>query len=251
MLMSFWSGLVRPLPATRRAYSVFSPPGGGRYFNSAKPPKVVAQAKKGKVDATTSGDATSSASTKEEVTPSPSPPASPITTEPSPLASISLPRLNAAPQPVHPPLNPQEFKVHQFFALHRPLLTISQPTSLIFDSSLPFTIPPPPVNHADSGNNSMLDDPPEASPDADADAARQLARAFVVNRIGASLSWEDTLKRLGLNQEDGRAAEVSTAEAEYEAYMDSTKRKRRKKMKNHKLKKRRRLNRMKRASGGK
>jgi len=249
--MSIWSGLARPFPVARRAYSVFSPPGGGRYFNSAKLPKVVTQAKKGSVDATTSGDASSSAAAKEESTPSPSTSGPSLVAESSPLASISLPLLNALPQPVHPPLNPHEFKVHQFFALHRPLLTISQPTSLIFDSTLPFNIPPPPTNHVESSNTSMLDDPPEASLDADADAARQLARAFVVNRIGASLSWEDTLKRLGLDEAEGRAAEVSTAQAEYEAYMDSTKRKRRKKMKNHKLKKRRRLNRMRRGSGGK
>ena len=74
----------------------------------------------------------------------------------------------------------------------------------------------------------------EASPEADADAARQLARAIVVNRVGASIAWEETLKRLGLDVTSGRAEEVSLAEAEFEMYMDSTKRKRRKKMKKHK-----------------
>lgn len=39
LLMAVLSALLhRPLPTTRRAYSIFSKPGGGRYFNSAKPP---------------------------------------------------------------------------------------------------------------------------------------------------------------------------------------------------------------------
>ena len=58
--MTTLSQLLRPLPAARRAYSVFSKPGGGRYFNSAKPPKVSPGSGKGKVDVSnTSGDAVS------------------------------------------------------------------------------------------------------------------------------------------------------------------------------------------------
>ena len=72
------------------------------------------------------------------------------------------------------------------------------------------------------------------SEDADADTARQLARAMVVQRVGASLAWDETLRKLGLDDSAGRAAEISLAEAEFEMYMDSTKRKRRKKMKKHK-----------------
>lgn len=75
---------------------------------------------------------------------------------------------------------------------------------------------------------------PESSPEADADAARQLARALVVNRVGSSLAWEDALRKLGLDDTAGRAEEVNVARAEYEAQMDSTKRKRRRKMKKHK-----------------
>ena len=55
-----------------------------------------------------------------------------------------------------------------------------------------------------------------------------------MHRVGASLAWDETLRRLGLDDAAGRAAEVSMAEAEFELYMDSTKRKRRKKMKKHK-----------------
>lgn len=105
--------------------------------------------------------------------------------------------------------------------------------SSIFESiPAPFTLPPGPSPEASS--LSKFDDPPEASLEADADTARQLARAMVVNRIGASMAWEGTLKRLGLDVTEGRADEVRLAEAEFEVLMDSTKRKRRKKMKKHK-----------------
>lgn len=107
---------------------------------------------------------------------------------------------------------------------------------------MPFAVPPKPSAESVAGLDG-LSEPPEASPEEDADAARQLSRALVVNRVAPSISWEDTLQRLGLNVRVGRAEEVSLAEAEFNVYMDSVKRKRRKKMKKHKLKKRRRLNR--------
>lgn len=137
--------------------------------------------------------------------------------------------------PVHPRISSQDLKLHQFFSLHRPLLTISQPPTSLFESyPSPFPIisdnPPPQTANFGSMEGESL----EASPEADADAARQLARAIVVNRVGASIAWEETLKRLGLDVTSGRAEEVSLAEAEFEMYMDSTKRKRRKKMKKHK-----------------
>lgn len=79
-----------------------------------------------------------------------------------------------------------------------------------------------------------IDNPPEASAESDADAARQLARALVVNKVGADLAWEETLRKLGLDVSEGRVEEVKLAEQEYQVYLDSTKRKRRKKMKTHK-----------------
>ena len=227
--MSVLSHFVRPLPVSRRAYSIFSKPGGGRYFNSAKPSKVVAPtaAVKGK-DAPSPTEVSASPCAKDDVSASPSP----VVPEGQPLASLSLPLANV-PLPTHPPVNPQELKLHQFFSLHRPLLTVSQPISSFFEPTS-LTTRWPPVANAEPANFSTIDDPPEPSPEADADAARQLARAFVVSRVGASLAWEDTLKRLGLDLTAGRAEEVSQAQAEYEILMDSTKRKRRKKMKKHK-----------------
>ena len=85
-----------------------------------------------------------------------------------------------------------------------------------------------------SSHLGTIDDPPEASPESDADAARQLARALVANRVGAALTWEATLKRLGLDVAAEHEEEVCQAQAEFDMYMDSTKRKRRRKMKKHK-----------------
>lgn len=227
--MSMLSHFLRPLPVSRRAYSVFSKPGGGRYFNSAKPSKVVAQtAATSKNKDTSTAEGSPASSVKDDVGAS----QSSVVPDGQSLARLCLPLANAPP-PVHPPVNPQDLKLHQFFSLHRPLLTVSQPISSLFESSSQgFNWPP--VSNVEASSFNTIDDPPEASPEADADAARQLARSFVVSRVGASLAWEDTLRRLGLDVAEGRAEEVSLAQAEYDILMDSTKRKRRKKMKKHK-----------------
>lgn len=91
-----------------------------------------------------------------------------------------------------------------------------------------------PEGSAETASAVTFDDPPEASPESDADAARQLARAMVVHKVGAALLWEQTLQRLGLDDAKNRLEEVNLAQAEFDAAMDSTKRKRRKKMKKHK-----------------
>jgi hypothetical protein len=106
-----------------------------------------------------------------------------------------------------------------------------------------------------------LEDPPEATPEADADAARLLNRSLVVNRLGGAVSWEETLAKLGIVEERTSLAEMGMGAHDvvdtgpsmmsgFDAYMDSTKRKRRKKMKKHKLKKRRRLQRSQRIKIG-
>jgi hypothetical protein len=283
--MSLFPRLVHPIPATRRAYSSFfsSKPGGGRYFNSAKPPKSVVAShgvKKGNSDTNVSshpGDATDGAQgnngaqgnsghkkykMKDEsslssphgqtpLSPATNSLATSINTESSPTSSHPSPNSTPSPavtqrptQPSHPTLNPQDYKLHQFFSLHRPLLLLSQPSSIIFEA------PPPPRNSLFSQEASStehapppplhlgtLDDPPEASPESDADAARQLGRALVMSRVGTTVSWENTLRRLGLDVELelGRAELKQEMEREWvEVMLDSTKRKRRKKMKKHK-----------------
>lgn len=67
--------------------------------------------------------------------------------------------------------------------------------------------------------------------DADADAARQLARALAMNHVGAWIDWEETLAHLG-DVESIRTLQSATHAREVD--MDSTKRKRRKKMSKHK-----------------
>lgn len=141
--------------------------------------------------------------------------------------------------PRHPAMTVQDYKLHQFFSLHRPLLLHAQPASAIFESH------PQPVGmfgaptSEDKAPVSLgtLDDPPEASADADADAARLLARALVMNRVGATISWENTLEKLGLegNSEAGRAQMAKEWAREWDTlYADSVKRKKKKKMKKHK-----------------
>ncbi|TBU35690.1 hypothetical protein BD311DRAFT_707914 [Dichomitus squalens] len=248
--MSVLAHLLRPAAGARRAYSVFSKPGGGGYFNSSRSPKVAPPSSKAKVDSSSSTNAdTTSPSTKED-TPSMTAGSSPSGETMHAPSSYTY-TTSSSFSPVHPRISSQDLKLHEFFSLHRPLLTISQPPSSLFESySSVFPMHPTNPPPETASFSSMEGESMEASPEADADAARQLARAMVVNRIGASIAWEEALKRLGLDVTSGRAEEVSLAEAEFEMYMDSTKRKRRKKMKKHKLKKRRRLNRSQRVKIG-
>ncbi|KZT26558.1 hypothetical protein NEOLEDRAFT_1132079 [Neolentinus lepideus HHB14362 ss-1] len=243
------SRLLKPPPASRRAYSFFSSkPGGGRYFNSTKPPKVVAGNNgKSKVDATsnvggsgTPGESPSSTTKKgsEEGAATPDTPAD------------TIPALNHTPLPVHPMVTSHDLKLNQFFSLHRPLLLLPLPLSTSFDSApsskLSFTPHQPEPVALD-----VSAEPLEASPDADADAARQLSRALVMNRVGGTISWQDTLQQLGMQlaEGEGRADEMNLSG--YTISADSVKRKRRKKMKKHKLRKRRRLQRAQRIKIGK
>ncbi|KAI0647341.1 hypothetical protein C8Q79DRAFT_1068695 [Trametes meyenii] len=238
--MSVLAHLLRPAAGARRAYSAFSKPGGGRFFVPAKHLKDAPSAGKTNVD---------SSSTDVPATPSKEDAGSSSSANTEAQGPSSAFMTSSQLTPVHPRITSQDLKLHQFFSLHRPLLTLSQPPSSLFEShSSPF--PATPLAASENAKYGNLEESAETSPEADADAARQLARAMVVNRIGASLSWEESLRRLGLDLTSGRAEEVSMAEAEFEVYMDSTKRKRRKKMKKHKLKKRRRLNRSQRVKIG-
>lgn len=235
--MSRLGRLLPSLAAGRRTYSFFSSkPGGGRYFNSAKPPKAVTQAgsssavKPPTVDATT---ATSETQAQDGSSDLPSQSAKAEDGD----ALASTPPLNFAPHPPHPALKHHDFKLHHFFAMHRPYLLINQPTSVLFES--------PPQAASSSAPTpatfGTIDDPPEASPDADADAARQLSRALVINRVGNSVDWDETLRRLGLDVEKEPLPMLDPSVPMHGGIsMDSVKRKRRRKMNKHKLKKRRR-----------
>jgi hypothetical protein len=277
--MSAFTRIIRPSSTARRAYSSFfsSKPGGGRYFNSAKPPKAVVNTGKSKADNVNvshdgavngSGSAHNEGAggkmkpTGEETTARPSPTVTntaaardrPLqeshSASANPEATGSLP--SNAPSsmsnpdqynfPRHPAMSPEDYKLHQFFSLHRPLLLHAQPTSTIFESPLqPLDLFTPPLSEDDvpqrPAHLGTLEDPPEASPETDADAARQLARALVMNRVGSTISWQDTLLKLGLggNTEEGRAELAREWTREWDCiYTDSVKRKRKKKMKKHK-----------------
>lgn len=267
--MSFLPRIFRPPAANCRAYSSFfsSKPGGGRYFNSTKPPKPVVSSGRANVDnGTTSvapSDGTSGSSSgngngKMKVAgpdENPSIPAS-NAVDASPSLPFTTPSTFSSQfhHKVHPTISSQDFNLHHFFSLHRPLLLLSQPPSTIFESApqdAPLFQSPEeiPKIQLQSGQFPTLDEPPESSFETDADAARQLGHALVMNRVGGIVSWQNTLAKLGLGGETAEGSAVSAKESAQEwvtIYADSTKRKKRKKMKKHKLKKRRRLTRMQR-----
>ena len=64
----------------------------------------------------------------------------------------------------------------------------------------------------------------------EAEAARWLTRSLFVHRVGGAMAWAEQLKAWG----DAQANQVVQAVEEMVVRMDSTKRKRRKKMSRHK-----------------
>lgn len=258
--MSFLPRLFKPPAANCRSYSSFfsSKPGGGRYFNSAKPPKPVVPSGRAKVEsgntsvAPSDGASNSNAgngSSKMKVGGAEENPSIPASSpadaaRPTPSLSFTSPSTATSPfhQHVHPTISSQDFKLHQFFSLHRPLLLLSQPPSIILESAphdAPLVQSPEelPKTLLQSGQFASLDDPPESSFETDADAARQLAHALVMNRVGGIMSWQNTLATLGLDGESTQSSAVNAKESAQEwftIYADSTKRKKRKKMKKHK-----------------
>ena len=250
--MSAFARLLH-FPASRRTYSSFfsSKSGGGRYFNSSKKSPTVALKNNANIDPSEAQkDGVQSGPANQNAGASQNPIAD---AQPSQTASGSAskdespktdtPQTNPFAEFSNNSLNPQifitakDFKTHQFFSLYRPLLLISNPTSIfrpvppnhsIFDALQPPTA---------TQNTLGFDPASEPSIDADAEAARQLTRALTMNKAGATVSWEDTLKYLGLDvaQEADRVNLQQQFDKEWrEVMMDSTKRKRRKKMKKHK-----------------
>ena len=239
-------------PASHRTYSsfFFSKSGGGRYVNSARksptvtlknntnadPSEVQKESGSGNKNAgasqnpiTDSWQSSSGSASKDESSKTIT---SSTTDISNPFAELSN---SLVPQLI---ITPKDLQTHQFFSLHRPLLLISQPTSIFRPVSPNYSIldallPPPLAPQNPLGFDPAL----EPSIDADAEAARQLTRALTMNKAGATVSWENTLKLLGLDvaQEVDRVNLQQQFDKEWrEVMMDSTKRKRRKKMKKHK-----------------
>jgi len=109
---------------------------------------------------------------------------------------------------------------------------LSQPATVLFDSSATLALDPaPPQAHGTASAlaaQATLEDPPETTPEADADTARLLARTLAMNAVNSAVSWDATLRRLGLNPAENTTLEGDVID------LDSTKRKRRRKMKKHK-----------------
>lgn len=235
---------LQPWPgcASQRAYSFFSSkPGGGRYFNSSKPThKVVATPTRHTDEQSPSSSSPTTPSipsdepsskkclgSKEKQATTTTP-----THEERPPPEQSSPRL-----PLHPSFSSRTYPLHQIFAMHRPLLTVSQPTTTLFESLNGPTSDKPFASrtaeedpHPQQQLSGALSE--EAVVDADADAARQLSRALAINHLGSAIDWEETLMRLG-DPEALRAQEQQRFENDSFIELDSTKRKRRKKMTKH------------------
>ncbi|KIM48749.1 hypothetical protein M413DRAFT_437927 [Hebeloma cylindrosporum] len=264
------------IPSSRRSCSSYfsSKSGGGRYFNLTKPPKnpVVATNNKPKNDspAEVQSDKVQSASAGAGVvgtgpiaespsTPNAAPSESSssggtTTTTTSPLSlSDAFAEFSQQHVPQQLAINSKDFKIHQFFSLHRPLLLISQPGTIFRPAPPNHPIFSPPQEQPEAKEPAYLkyglDAPLDPFIDADAEAARQLTRALTMSKAGSMLAWENTLKHLGIDvsKDADRMNLQQQFDKEWEeVLLDSTKRKRRKKMKKHKLRKRRRATRSER-----
>lgn len=259
---------------TSRSYSFFSSKSGSRSIGaSTKPPRSVTgpAASKGSSSTASSNPNSNNNTSNDEdgsassLTSSEDASSANSTTTASSGSSVD-PIAQSSPfqppfQPHHPALSPNDLKLHQFFSLHRPLF-LSQPSSSLFESSstlrLPNSASTPSTGYSSAQveaeqSSGAFEDPPEASAEADADAARLLARALVINRVGGTIRWDETMRRLGWKGADskevltmsvemvGGTSSGADMEGENVVDMDSVKRKRRKKMKKHKLKKRRKV----------
>ena len=254
--MSALAHIFCRLPVSRRTYSSF---GGGRFFNSSKPPKTPVVATKSKSDHSdsTSKDSPSAAKAPQPIGSAPDAASQEpahestknSTVSSSPNSESTSPYLSSqrSYMTLHPTVSSKDFKIHQFFSLHRPLLLISHPPS-IFES--PPADTPLFRSLASLGDRVMTQVTPSLSTsvnldgtygssavDGDAETARQLHHAITITRAGATIDWEETLKVLGIDtsQEPERIKSQEQWDREWEeAMMDSTKRKRKKKMKKHK-----------------
>jgi len=281
--MSAFTRFLHPIPAARRSYSsFFSKPGGGRYFTSHKPAKPVVAVNNTKEqpasppDAADTPPAQSNASGSVPNALNPDDTAS-LPSVASPPRSATLVPLAAEavrhPEglPAHPILEPKALQLHQFFSMHRPLLLIADPSSILNSPHPAHPLFPRLSYEAHSRLPDSILATHEAIPvDSDAEAARQLTRALTITRAGATISWDNTLRRLGMDMDTAArelrarewdqewediladstkqvlAEQQLLAESMHRILTDSTKRKRRKKMKKHKLRKRRKLTRAER-----
>lgn len=246
--------------SSSRAYSYFSQR-PGRFFTPARRPgtpadgsKIVGAAGNGSVAALSSGiGAESGASSVSSLEASASSSGAAQTSSSSSSSSVNSTVQKDATSglpPTAPLLHPQlplpSLHLHDFFAQHRPLLMLDQPLSQLFQST-PTSSPFPPTlsgsaasiisSTESTADNAALaramgfDISGQSDAEADADVARVLARAMVVQRIQASREWGSVMTQLGLS---GSPNHDEQAVMDAVVSLDSVKRKRRKKMNKHK-----------------
>ncbi|QRV85833.1 hypothetical protein RhiJN_13851 [Ceratobasidium sp. AG-Ba] len=231
-----FSRLVGAAPRVtgRRPYSFFSskPPGGivkqqqqqqqsqSQQTNAVKriaaPPSPTPTPA---VSTAATSTATTTATTQAAPAPAAEPKPAPV---PSPPAPPPIPTLH--PSPVLATMH-----LHSFFALDRPMLLLSQPTSRLFDTGLP------PRAQPDVDTTGI-------ESDADADAARALSHALVMSRVRGAVDWKVVLEKLGTDVSSAAdVSEEARVGGDLAVLLDSVKRKRRKKITKHKYKKRRKV----------
>jgi len=152
--------------------------------------------------------------------------------EPDIRPSVTMP-----PPPPHPILTARDLQIHQFFSLHRPLLTLYSPS--------PFLIPSTVFSTKTSVQQAApWEEDSDAEEDAQSDGtALALWHSLINSKLKSSIDFHSVLANLGSQESRDMKQAVENEVLKVRISMDSTQRKRRKKMSKHKLKKRRRLER--------
>ncbi|KAG9102590.1 hypothetical protein FRC06_001709 [Ceratobasidium sp. 370] len=227
-----------PTVAGRRTYSFFSskPPGGIVKQQSQTNTNVVKRTTPS-TPAPTPTPAVSKSASPVAATQAASP-SSPAPAEPAPAPTPAPPSPTPIPA-LHPAPVLATMHLHSFFALDRPMLLLSQPTSQLFETRLPAT------------RAQETDQDGAGETDADADAARALSHALVMSRVRGAVDWKAALEKLGVGASAAEVQEEARVGGDLAVLMDSVKRKRRKKITKHKYKKRRKLQRSERRRLGK
>ncbi|KAG8693485.1 hypothetical protein FRC08_009086 [Ceratobasidium sp. 394] len=209
-----------PTVAGRRTYSFFSskPPGGIVKQQSQTNTNVVKRTTPSTPAPTPTPAASKSASPAVATQASNSPPAP---AEPAPTPTPAPPSPTPIPT-LHPAPVLATMHLHSFFALDRPMLLLSQPTSRLFETGHPAP------RALETDQDGM------GETDADADAARALSHALVMSRVRGAVDWKAALEKLGVEASAAEVQEEARVGGDLAVLMDSVKRKRRKKITKHK-----------------
>lgn len=222
-----WSRQTRSA-ARPRSYSFFSSRGNGsgRYFTGNGRPSTPAQP--AAQQPLQSSVKTSTSSDKPEEQKKEAADKSPKRSKPA----IKATHLATTKPLSHPTLSPRDMFIHQLFALHRPLLSLPLRGTLSTDPSIK------------SGHRTLYYTGEGEAEDVEDEAhttALQLGHSIMSTTITSNLAFHKSMARLGLPDAVNMEAAVAKELRDGGILLDSTKRKKRKKMTKHKLKKRRRV----------